>query len=477
MVKISGKKIVKTIDKFIDLLVLLFLLSFFLYGAYSMWDTNRVYSQANPAAYIAYHPTREEMGFEQLRAINPDVFGWITVFGTNIDYPLVQGNDNQRYVHTNARGEPALSGAIFLDFRNKRNFTDFNNIIYGHDMAAGAMFGEIASFEQEYFFESRKFGKLFSGENYYGIEFFAFLAADAHDSEIYNPTVDDPAIKQMILQRFLNEAIQYRVLDITIADRLVVLSTCTPTSTNGRHLLIGRLIEEIPEDTFVATHRGQGINGISDISILEIVIGIVFLNMLTVAITLLISKKKKKKETPEEVLKTANQSVMKKKRTTLLSDIAFLFGKITMVVIMITLLFTFAYGVIQVDDFTMMPAIREGDIMLFQRFSSDLIATDIVIVSYNGQTQVRRVVAVAGDTVDITDQGLIINGLLQQELHIFVETTQFVEGITFPLIVPEQEVFVLGDNRAYARDSRFYGTIRIDDILGNVVTVIRRRNL
>ena len=479
------KTFIKTLDKIIDLVVVLFLLAFLLYGGYSMWDTNLMYAQASSTNYEAYRPSEEDIGFEELQSINPNVFGWITVYGTSIDYPLLQTDDNQRYVHTNARGEPAMSGAIFLDFRNNPNFTDFNNIIYGHDMARNAMFGELANFEEEYFFESHRFGMIFTGEKYYGIEFFAFLAVDAHDFEIYNPTVSEPDFKEIIIGRFMNEALQYRDLDINIDDRLVVLSTCTPTATNGRHLLVGRLMDEVPEDAFDGAGTRRGIDNLLGIDRLGLAAGSLLVIVVTIAITLSITKKKKKPITSEEALEEALEKALeeavfpakKRKPPTLLEEFFFLIGKIAAILILLALLYTFIFGVIQVNDASMAPAMQEGDIVLFQRIGQSFLAADTVVVSYDDQTQVRRIVAVAGDTVDITDQGLVINDLFQQELHIFEETTQFVEGITFPLIVPEGEVFILGDSRGRARDSRIYGTVRIDDILGRVVTVIRRRNL
>ena len=88
----------------------------------------------------------------------------------------------------------------------------------------------------------------------------------------------------------------------------------------------------------------------------------------------------------------------------------------------------------------------------------------------------ERVVAVAGDTVDITADGLMINGAIVQEPHAAGETTQFAEGVTFPLTVPQGQVFVLGDNREHATDSRIFGCIDIADIDGRVMGLFRRRN-
>ena len=491
----APRALIKTIEKIVDLTVVILLLALLLYGGYSMWDANRMYSAASSEVYAPYRPTREEeLGFEQLQQINPDVFGWITVYGTHVDYPLVQGTDNLKYVHTNARGEAAMSGAIFLDFRNNQNFTDFNNIIYGHDMARNAMFGDINNFYQEYFFESRRFGMIFTGEEYYGLEIFAFMFVDAHDFGIYNPTMTEPAIKEVFMERIFAEAIHVRELEITTNDRIVLMSTCTPTATNGRHVLVARLMDEVPEDIFGGAYTGSGADSFFglDINLLGLGLGLLIVIGVTVPITLSVAKKKKKKKmeaeiSPEDEIEAEliNERRLKKKKQkkqkkplSLGEELLFLFGKIVMIMFMLALLFILVFGVTRVDDMTMAPAMQEGDIVFFQRIGQDYLATDAVVLRYNGEMQVRRVVAVAGDTVDITEnQGLVINGLPQQELHIFEETTQFAEGVTFPLVVPEGEVFVLGDSRARSRDSRIYGTVRVDDILGSVVTVIRRRDL
>jgi signal peptidase I len=87
------------------------------------------------------------------------------------------------------------------------------------------------------------------------------------------------------------------------------------------------------------------------------------------------------------------------------------------------------------------------------------------------------VVATAGDVVDINEDGLVINGALQQEPRIHEATERYEEGVIFPLTVPEGHVFVLAASRTDATDSRIYGPVEIEDTLGKVMTVIRQRNI
>ena len=168
----------------------------------------------------------------------------------------------------------------------------------------------------------------------------------------------------------------------------------------------------------------------------------------------------------------------KHNRPSALKDLLFLLAKIVSIALIFTLLFTFLFGFIRYGEPYMAPAVKDGDLVLFYRYTKSGYQTqDAVALDVKGKRQVRRVVAKAGDTVDITDDGLIVNGALQQEPNIYQKTERYEEGIDFPLTVPEGEIFVLGDNRAGATDSRIYGCVKIEDTLGKVMAVIRRRSI
>ena len=163
-------------------------------GCYALWDSHMVYERASVEQWQPYRPTEPEpLSFWELQRINPEVRAWLSVYGTNIDYPVcqaAQGSEN-KYVTTNAKGEYSLSGALFMDTANAADFSDFATIVYGHHMERKAMFGAISDFSQREFFDEHRYGNLFANDTDYGLEFFCFLDADAYDRSIYRHTFAD----------------------------------------------------------------------------------------------------------------------------------------------------------------------------------------------------------------------------------------------------------------------------------------------
>ena len=151
--------------------------------------------------------------------------------------------------------------------------------------------------------------------------------------------------------------------------------------------------------------------------------------------------------------------------------------KIASICVAFVLIFTFFYGFHRSTDPDMMPMIQSGDLVIFYRLGRDYAIGDLLLLDFQGERQVRRVVARAGDTVDLREGELIVNGSMQQEPDIFEQTWSYEDGASFPLSVGEGQVFVLGDARENATDSRVYGPVNIKDTLGTVITVLRRRNM
>lgn len=100
----------------------------------------------------------EELVFDwdALRALNPDVVGWIVVPGTNVNYPIVQGKDNEYYLYHLFDSTSSGSGAVFADSEGSATLDGQNNVIYGHNMFDGSMFSDLLMFTNQSFFDEHR---------------------------------------------------------------------------------------------------------------------------------------------------------------------------------------------------------------------------------------------------------------------------------------------------------------------------------
>jgi sortase B len=242
----------------VDTAVLIAILLLLTAGGYAIWDSAQVHVEASAERYEKYKPAEEGEGlsFGELQAINPEVIAWLTVYGTHIDYPVAQGPDNMKYVNTDAEGGYSLSGAIFLDSRCSRDFTDFSSILYGHHMEKEALFGEIGLFADRSYFDARRYGKLYYDGRWHGLEFFAFVHADAYDGTVFRAGIEGEGEREAYLGKLLSMASLTRDIGVTISERIVLLSTCSPSSTNGRDILVGRLTDKAYADPFIGDRDG-----------------------------------------------------------------------------------------------------------------------------------------------------------------------------------------------------------------------------
>lgn len=173
--------------------------------------------------------------------------------------------------------------------------------------------------------------------------------------------------------------------------------------------------------------------------------------------------------------KTVTQVNWDKSPPSVWGDILYLVSKLLMVGFVLATLYFFVFGLLRYNDDGMKPALKDGDLVVYYRLDKRYSIGDLLVYSYKGKERVARVIATEGSTIDINENGLIINGSPQQEQDIYKETLLYKEGATFPMKVPAGQLFVLGDNRTTAVDSRAFGTIPIQDTQGKVVTVLRRR--
>ena len=183
---------------------------------------------------------RAAVDFAALQKRNPDTVGWIFCTGTAIDYPIVQGPDNEYYLARLFTGTSNAAGSIFLDYRNSPDFTDRHSILYGHNMKNGSMFASLTSYrDPEYFREHPQF-LLCTPEKTYSVKIFSGYSAGVED-EAWRISFDSE-------EEFADWAAQEKEKscfesDITPSgtDRIVTLSTCSYEFEEARFVVHGIL--------------------------------------------------------------------------------------------------------------------------------------------------------------------------------------------------------------------------------------------
>lgn len=295
--KKTEKFIVKIIDHMVNLTALLLVLMTMFLSCYMLWDSNQVYQAADAKNYEAYIPTEKHTkSFEELQKINPDIIGWIRVNETNINYPLLQAEDDDTYMNTDAEGRYSLSGAIFLHCANKPDFSDFNNIIYGHHMEKHMMFGDVGLFTEKKYFDEHPYGNLFFDGKDHGIEFYALLQADAYNEKIFSVCADTSETRQAYLQEIEANAIYRRNIKITENDHLVLLTTCTSEMTNGRNILVGRLTDQVYPEKEKVRNMGTGIDELKEkLNQVPVIFWLILLIIVLLLIDRILGKRRKKK--------------------------------------------------------------------------------------------------------------------------------------------------------------------------------------
>ena len=217
--------------------ILLGISSWLLYNEHSALRDSGAQSDLKPA-----EDGSRVLDFAALQAEYPDIVAWLTIDGTVIDYPLVQAADNAYYLGRTAQGKENKLGALFLDYRCRRDLSGFNTVVYGHYLRSGAMFSDLAKFKEKAYFESHASGTLYTPQGTYPLKIFAVTIADA-SSDFYDYAFESPARCQAHLDMIRKKAMHNRDVGVTCDDRLLTLSTCSYEFKTARTLVIAKIAQ------------------------------------------------------------------------------------------------------------------------------------------------------------------------------------------------------------------------------------------
>lgn len=163
--------------------------------------------------------------FDTLQSVNPDIRAWLYMSGSSIHYPVLQAEDNSTYLYRLADGSSNAHGSLFIDCRNAGDFSDWNTLIYGHNMKDGSMFGGLKKYRKQAYYDAHPEMTLFTPEKTYRMEIFAAVTTDV-SAAVYRVPAAREERDELVQWAQRNSEIECDV-SIGTEDRIVTLSTCT----------------------------------------------------------------------------------------------------------------------------------------------------------------------------------------------------------------------------------------------------------
>ena len=180
------------------------------------------------------------------RDVNPDIYAWVYVPGTKVDYPILQSAaDNGYYLNHDSEGERAACGSIFTEDYNNKDFNDNHTVIYGHNMKNGTMFRSLRNYDKQDFFTENKYIYIYTADETRVYEIFgAYEYTDEH--LLLNYETENRGKFQAYLDKVKNRSDvsgHYdREMSLNGSDKIITLSTCIGDKANSRYLVQAKLI-------------------------------------------------------------------------------------------------------------------------------------------------------------------------------------------------------------------------------------------
>ena len=180
--------------------------------------------------------------FKRLWDINADIVGWLKVPGTKIDYPVLQGKNNDYYLRRNINKEWELRGSIFMDYRGHGNAEDLNTVIYGHNMKDGSMFGNLSKYKNKDFFVENQYVEY----DYPGAttkwQIFSICIYKSED-DFFKMTFSDQKEYEIFLADCKKRSIYDTDILVEENDQILTLMTCTYETDDARLAVYAKLVK------------------------------------------------------------------------------------------------------------------------------------------------------------------------------------------------------------------------------------------
>ena len=229
--------------------------------ALSYWQGQKAYDElAAEALDVPDDAAADEVAldeltvdWEALAAINEDIVGWIYIPGSVVNYPIVQGDDDSYYLKHGFTGESGWAGrfgTIFLAAANSGDFSDDNNLLYGHHMANGSMFGLIGDMIKQSTFDEYRTIYILTPEGNYKLRTFALVDVASTDTAVVVDEFDSAEEQAAYYQDKIDDSIvdASDIVDVSEMEKTFMLCTCDELASDGRYLLYAYVEESTVTD-------------------------------------------------------------------------------------------------------------------------------------------------------------------------------------------------------------------------------------
>lgn len=213
-----------------------------------------IYEEIQQEVVVDVEPQEETeeiqipIDFAALQQQNPDAYAWIQIAGTNINYPILQSEtDNSYYLNHNIDGSEGYPGCLYTENWNSKVFTDFNTVIYGHEMRDGSMFHDLMNYDDINYMNEHSNVVIYTPEKILTYKVFAYVEYDdrhiLHSYEFAFPDERQAFLDSLHTSRSLGNVFREDVT-VTTDSRILTMSTCMPGVDDGRILVEAVLVNE-----------------------------------------------------------------------------------------------------------------------------------------------------------------------------------------------------------------------------------------
>lgn len=191
---------------------------------------------------------QKNLNWQKLKSVNADIYAWLTIPGTDIDYPVLQHpTDDSYYLNYNMNGTRGYPGCIYTELANSKDFTDFDTVIYGHNMKNDMMFGELHNYGDQTFFDQNPYLYVYTADKVLVYEVFAaYQTDDTHILGGNDFSTDEGRVSYLetIVKHTQGSPKVREMVQLSVDSHLLTLSTCVNEKSDERFLVQAILLNE-----------------------------------------------------------------------------------------------------------------------------------------------------------------------------------------------------------------------------------------